>query len=98
MESISTNNLKGRTVIALILDSYRQYCSFGYPSDPNIYEVRASGRTYLLLNDYIASMPDTGSKDKWPFKVTQDTRILPGEVFFGPEQVRIIWRGKDGLQ
>ena len=96
MRSKSANKILGKTLAAMILDSYQEYCNYGYPKDPKVYVINANKDTLvkvsLILNQGI--IPKIKTDKDWGFQLREDTNLMPGEIVFGPEQVRITWDGK----
>jgi hypothetical protein len=79
---------------------YHEYLSNFYPSDPNIYVIRAHPETVYDLerrqNDYqvdIEGYPwvNDGEPRFLTFRLKSDVRLPPGEIIFGPETVDIKW-------
>jgi hypothetical protein len=93
-KKIQTN--KCATVIGDILASYKKYVEFGYPNDPNVYEVRASAEIIEQLVEYVPTIK-FNSDSVWPFKFVEDTNVGLGLVIFGPEQVTLEWRNDYGM-
>lgn len=94
-KKIQTN--KCATVAAEILGAYKKYVEFGYPKDPNVYEIRAGVEIVEQLLEYIPSIKFSGDYTEWPFKVIEDSNVSVNSVIFGPEQVTIEWRSDYGM-
>ena len=88
---------KSPSVPAKILSSYKQYVDYGYPSDPNVYQIRGNPSTINKLIDYISlniqvrnvslvQRSDNGIKI-WGFNVKEDLDYRDGRITFGPELV-----------
>ena len=86
-----TNHKTGKTIVALILDAYREYCAYGYPNDPGVYVIRANRNTMKRLSDYIQSLTFKNANTRWNFQRMTENRLRDGEVVFGPEQVEMYW-------
>ena len=94
-----TNDENGRSLAALLLDTYNEYVSYGYPEDPNVYIIRADSSNIktleagkdLLMSGYT---PPDDLPRFMGFRLESDDRLGPDEIVFGPETVTINWRGK----
>lgn len=87
--ALKSKSTKGNSLSAMILDSYKQYVDFGYPADPKVYEVRASGGVYEAILKSIDMVQYTGKSKAWPFKVVEDLTVTGNKFTFGPEQITI---------
>jgi hypothetical protein len=83
-----------------LFNVYHEYLSNHYPSDPNIYVIRAHPETVYDLEvrnlDYqvnIEGYPwvNDGEPRFLAFRLKADLRLAPGEILFGPETVDIKW-------
>lgn len=95
LKKIQINNCKA--TIAEVLSAYNKYVEFGYPKDPNVYEVRAPEEIVGQLLEYIPNIKFSSDITEWPFKIIEDSNVEPGKVIFGPEQVTIVWRNDYGM-
>ena len=87
--ALKSKSLKGNTISSMILDAYKQYIDIGYPEDPKVYEVRASGGAYDAVLASIEMVQYTGNSDVWPFKVIEDAEVLGNKFTFGPQKITI---------
>lgn len=96
MRSKRTNKSMGKGLAATILDSYQEYCQLGYPNDPKIYVINADFETLQKVESTLNKgiIPKSPTEKNWGFQTRVDASLRPGEVVFGPEQVRIVWDGK----
>ena len=96
MRSKRAGKIQKKSLVAIILDSYQEYCNFGYPKDPKVYVVQANKETLIkvssLLNQGI--IPGKSVDKNWGFQMQENSHLGVGEIIFGPEQVRITWDGK----
>ena len=93
---------KGRTIQALIFESYHEYINSGYPKDPNIYVIRADPTTAKMLiksSDslmFVFGSPAT-QNDKpcfgryMGFRVEKDVDLKEKTILFGPETIKLKW-------
>lgn len=96
MRKKAANKGANKTLLAMILDSYQEYCSLGYPKDPSIYVISANVSTGRVLSEKFKNeaMTLVEVPENWGFQLKIDERLLPNEIVFGPEQIIIKWDGK----
>jgi len=91
-----TNRRTGKTLLAMILDTYQEYRNLGYPIDPAVYVIRAVPETLervmLLLDKGAITKKETAKN--WGFQLEADSRLGADEIIFGPELVTIRWSDK----
>lgn len=82
----------------VVFSTYHEYVNNGYPSDPNIYVIRASRETIdmllLLGEEYLTPdlKYDWAASDRFLlFRTHVDNRLPHGDIVFGPEVVDIKW-------
>ena len=95
-----TNKSKGRTLIALLLETYREYVDNGYPKDPSVYVIRAHPETRenLLKTSgtifyRVKGIELSNSEERFMgFTVLTDKGLAKEDLRFGPDTVLIKWR------
>ncbi len=96
MRSKMTNKILGKTLVVMILDSYQEYVNLGYPKDPKIYVISAEKNTLIKISTALnkSIISKSHIDEDWGFQMNENNNLSPGEIIFGPEQVRIVWDGK----
>lgn len=95
--SKKTEPLRGKSLVALILDTYQEYVNSGYPKDPNIYVIRAHPDSVSILkvmnNNVIFNSKSVDlSGDRFMgFRLIAKSYIPRDVIDFGPETVEIEW-------
>ncbi len=96
MRSKEASRRNSKSILAMILDSYQEYCNFNYPKDPKVYTIKAHPDTIKLLEMHLSqgAILKDEKPVEWGFKLEPDSRLFKYEVIFGPEQITIKWDGK----
>ncbi len=96
MRKKSTDKKKNKSILVMILDSYQEYCSLGYPRDPSVYVITVHSSNYEKLAERFKNEAITKSETlpNWGFQMLTNDNRQPDEVIFGPEQICIKWDGK----
>ncbi len=83
-----------------LFNAYNEYVYNHYPSDPNVYVIRAHPETVYdlitLVDDYQVNISGydwvgDGEQRFLAFRLKDDIRLPPGDIIFGPETVDIKW-------
>lgn len=97
MESTKTNK---DDIKVLIFSAYHEYLKNHYPSDPNVYVIRAHPETVselvVLSGEYQVDISgydwvNDGELRFLAFRLIADFRFRHGEILFGPEPIEMKW-------
>ena len=96
MRRKSTDKKLNKSILVMILDSYQEYCSLGYPRDPSVYVITVHPSNYKILADRFRdeALTKSETKQNWGFQLLTNDKLQSNEVIFGPEQICIKWDGK----
>ena len=96
---MKTNIKKGLTLPVLVMNAWQEYQQNGYPKDPNCYVVRASPAAVAEMRHIAIANKEPkdfkimaeGEQRFLHFRLIEDPKLAPEEVYFGPETIRIEW-------